>query len=279
MQKQKLSFSHKEGKVEGIYLDAGKNSPLVVIVNGHNGFYNYGMFPYIQQQLQANGISSYSFNFSHGGVKGDGDYFEDLFNYEQNCMRLETEDLLAVLESGAGMIRSHNKKILFAHSLGGVPTIFGAKKAMERHLKIDGMILVSTVKTLNFWSAETLKEWATNGVVFKKNNRTQQELPQGFEFLQEVLASETTWNVERAMRSLDLPILIIHGEKDESVSPEHGQSLYDFIKDTNSKASFQLIPEATHTFNTKHPFTGPSPQVDKLIEITTAWINKLPVHS
>src|SRR6476619_7660133 len=96
MEKQKLFFEHPEGIVEGIYLNAGKNSNLVIIVNGHNGFYNYGMFPYIQEKLFSGGISSYSFNFSHGGVKGDSDYFEDLQGYEQNCMRLETADVVSI---------------------------------------------------------------------------------------------------------------------------------------------------------------------------------------
>jgi uncharacterized protein len=275
MNREKLVFQHLGGTVEGIYLNAGDNSPLVIIINGHNGFYNYGMFPYIQQQLSGNGISSYSFNFSHGGVKGDADYFEDLEKYEQNCMRLETEDLLCVLTGMSGQLQRHSKTVFLAHSLGGVPTIFGAKKALEQQLKIDGIILVSTVKTLNFWPPEMIKEWAANGVIFKKNNRTNQELPQGFEFLQEVLASEDTWNVERAIRSLQLPILIVHGEKDESVPPEHGRSLFASIKQANSNASLKIIPDATHTFNTKHPFAGPSKQLDDLISTTSYWIKKL----
>ena len=274
MNQEKLSFQHEQGIVDGIYLNAGENSPLVIIINGHNGFYNYGMFPYIQQQLFGNGISSYSFNFSHGGVKGDSDYFEDLEKYEQNCMRLETEDLLSVLAGIPGK-SNHSKTVLFAHSLGGVPTIFGAKKALEQEIKIDGVILVSTVKTLNFWPVDMIKEWATNGVVFKKNNRTQQELPQGFEFLQEVLSSEDTWNVERAIKSLPLPILIIHGEKDESIPVEHGRSLFEWIRHTNANASLEIIPDATHTFNTKHPFVSPSKEVDKLIKISSEWTFKV----
>ncbi|MEO6637878.1 MAG: hypothetical protein ABIN25_06355, partial [Ginsengibacter sp.] len=89
MQKQKISFIHKDGIVEGIYMPSEIDARLVIIINGHNGFYNYGMFPHIQESLADNNIASYSFNFSHGGVKGDGDYFEDLKKYEKNCMRLE----------------------------------------------------------------------------------------------------------------------------------------------------------------------------------------------
>ncbi|MEP6615409.1 MAG: alpha/beta fold hydrolase [Ginsengibacter sp.] len=273
MEKVKLSFQHEEGKVDGIYVNPGANSPLVIIINGHNGFYNYGMFPYIQEQLYLNGIASYSFNFSHGGIQGDGDYFEDLHLYEQNCMRLETEDVLSILTGD--FIAKHPKIVLFAHSLGGVPAIFGAKHAIEEHLKVDGIILVSTVKTLRFWPATDLKVWAAAGVLYKRNNRTGQELPQGFELLQEVMASDTKWNVQQSIISLRLPILIIHGANDEAVSVDHGRSLFEWIKDSNKNTSLEIIPNATHTYNTKHPFYGPTEEVNALINVATQWINHL----
>src|SRR5215218_7085283 len=112
MKKEKVSFQHLQGNVEGIYIDAGSNSPLVIIINGHNGFYNYGMFPYIQQKLFENSISTYSFNFSHGGVIGDADVFEDLEKYERNCMRLETEDVLGVLHNLSKEFKHHQKIFL-----------------------------------------------------------------------------------------------------------------------------------------------------------------------
>ena len=283
MNRKKISFKHKQrgsnslsyvSTVEGIYISAGIGSPLVIIINGHNGFYNYGMFPYIQQILFENGISSYSFNFSHGGVIGDADFFEDLERYEKNCMRLEVEDLMAVLHN-LNEFDDHSKLVLLSHSLGGVPAIFGAKKAMDEKIKIDGLILVSSIKTLYFWPPEMIKEWATNGVYFKKNNRTKQELPQGFEFLQEVIKSETTWNVEREIKSLIIPILIIHGENDEAVPLEHGRSLYEWIKETNPHASLKIIPEATHTYNTKHPFDMASKELEDMINVATGWIKSL----
>jgi Dipeptidyl aminopeptidases/acylaminoacyl-peptidases len=272
MEKEKIILQHSNGTVEGIYLNAGNSSPLVIIVNGHNGFYNYGMFPYIQQKLFKNGIASYSFNFSHGGVTGDADYFEDLEKYERNCMRLETEDLLCVLHNINNNFKGHSQIFLFAHSLGGVPTIFGAKKSIEGNIKINGIILVSTVKTLNFWPTEMIREWASAGVYYKKNNRTKQELPQGFEFLQEILSCEKNWNVKKGIESLDIPILIIHGGNDEAVPVEHGETLFSWIKDINANAQLKIIPTATHTYNTKHPFEKSSNELEILIKTMVEWI-------
>jgi pimeloyl-ACP methyl ester carboxylesterase len=164
---------------------------------------------------------------------------------------------------------------LFAHSLGGVPSIFGANKAIHENIKIDGLILVSTIKTLDFWPPAMLKEWATAGVYFKKNNRTKQDLPLGFELLQEILKCETHWNVKHAIQSLDIPILIIHGASDEAVPVNHAEDLFSWIKDSNNNAQLKIIPDATHIFNTKHPFENTSKELEELLITTINWIKNI----
>lgn len=275
--KKKIILDHPNGTVEGVYYTAGNFAPLVIIVNGHNGFYNYGMFPFMQEKLFESGISSFSFNFSHGGITGDNDYFDDLEKYEKNCMRLETEDLLCVFDNLPHRFDKYSKLILLAHSLGGVPLLFGAKEALGRKVNIAGIILISAVKTLNFWPAGMLKEWAFAGVFYKKNNRTGQDLPQGFEFLQEIIHSETSWNVGQAIKSLQVPVLIIHGDCDESVPMEHGRSLFEWSRSVNPRAEFRPVPNATHTYNTKHPFEGPSAELIVMLETVTRWINRVPL--
>jgi len=256
-------------QIEGLYADAGYTSPLAIIVNG---FYNYGMFPYIQQVLLENGISSYSFNFSHGGVKGDADFFEELEKYEKNCTRLEVEDILCVLKNLPVYFDRHPIIFLLSHSLGGIPAIFAGKTASEQQINISGLILLNSVSSLDFWPAEMMKEWERNGVYYKKNNRTKQELPLGREFLEEILQCNENWNVEKEIKLLPFPVLIIHGDNDEAVPLEHGLSLFEWSRDSNSDATLKIIRGATHTFNTKHPFDGPTTQADEMIKTVIEWI-------
>jgi esterase/lipase len=276
MNQKEISFTHENGIVEGIYLNAGTNSPLVIIINGHNGFYNYGMFPYLQEALALHNISSYSFNFSHGGIKGDADYFEDLINYEKNCMRLEIEDVMCILHNlQPGKFEKHASLYLLAHSLGGVPLIFSAKKAQDENTVINGIVLVSTVKQLDFWPGEMVDEWKQNKVYYKKNNRTKQMLPQGEEFLNEVLQSDSIWNVENEIKKLRQPILILHGENDEAIPEKHGRYLFDWVHPVNKKSFLKIIPGATHTYNTKHPFEGTTPQLEEMINSVVMFIRSL----
>ncbi len=275
MPDQKLSFTHSNGQIDGVYINAGEDTPLVIIANGHNGFYNYGMFPYIQQSFLLAGISSYSFNYSHGGVIGDSDYFSDLEKYEQNCIRLEKEDILcAVHNFESGQYSKHNKIFLFTHSLGGAPTIFATKEIELSTFNLSGIILVSTVKTLDFWGKTMIDKWKETGVYLKKNNRTNQELPLGKEFLDEVINCEDEWSIEKAIKQLHRPIFILHGKMDEAVAMESSLSLYEWSKNNNPKNKLEIIKDATHTFNTKHPFAGPSVMLNNMIAASISWIQE-----
>lgn len=275
MQSSKISFSHSNGTIEGVYINAGDNTPLIIIANGHNGFYNYGMFPYIQSKLGESGVSSYSFNYSHGGVKGDEDFFSELEKYEKNCMRLEKEDILCALENLQSDDYKHHSSIsIFTHSLGGVPTIFATVEAQELKLKLNSIILTATIKTLDVWGDTMMKKWQEDGVYLMKNKRTNQDLPQGYEFLQEVLKSNTDWNVETAIKKIQLPTLIVHGEKDEAVPVEHSKTLFEWVQGNNPQNELNIITDATHNFNTKHPFEGTSPELDNMVLVCVDWVKK-----
>jgi hypothetical protein len=271
--KKTRHLSCQNGLLEGVYINAGKNTALVIIANGHNGFYNYGMFPHIQEKLFEKGISSFSFNYSHGGVEGDNDLFTRLDLYEKNCMRLEKEDILFVLKNAhGGQFGEHNAVFILTHSLGGVPTVFAARESSGTAWAADGIILVSAVSKLNFWPETTISQWKETGVYPIRNNRTQQELPQGPEFLSEILAADGEWNVEQAVRSLTIPICVLHAADDEAVPLIHGTSLYDWCGKNNPANHFESIAGAGHTFNTRHPFAGPTPELEELIGAANKWI-------
>jgi predicted alpha/beta hydrolase family esterase len=274
--KKRANFNFNHGVVMGVYVyplhDSG---PLVVIVNGHNGFYAYGMFPYIQDALAEKGISSYSFNFSHGGVKDDEDYFTDLTAYEKNCMRLEQLDLLEVLRNldGSGISKPQKGGVfLLSHSLGSVPLLFGAHEALRSGVEIAGAIMMAPLKTLDVFPKSMMDEWEKTGVYYMKNNRTGQALPQGPEFLSEIKASTTTWNVERAIKETPLRYLLVHGAEDKDVPIEHSEALKQWAEEAEYDVTLRVIQKAGHTFNTSHPFKCKTPELDVAIETIQDWI-------
>lgn len=273
--KAKIDFSFPHGTVEGMYVHApDKTSPLVIITNGHNGFYNYGMFPYIQESLADSGIASYSYNFSHGGVRNGDDVFEDLEAYQQNCMRLERLDLIEILRAlGKSPLPTPARDLyLLSHSLGSIPTLFAAMDTLGAGIPVHGIIFIAPIRTLDVFPEEMMREWKKTGIYYMKNNRTGQMLPQGAEFLREILESETDWNVEHAIKSTRTAYLMVHGAEDKDVPVEHSESLVRWAKDAGITAELRIVPAAGHTFNTKHPFQGTTTQLDEALRIVREWI-------
>lgn len=269
--KTTIAIDLPHGRIEGILQAPEQAADLVIITNGHNGFYSYGMFPWIQDQLEQAGIGSYSYNFSHGGTIGDGDTFDDLEAYSRNCMRLETADLMGVALHMRKRFPSQRLWLL-SHSMGSVPTVFGALELRQMGIPIHGMILLSPVSRLDFWPEELLDRWAESGTITMFNRRTGQDLPHGPEFLAEIRQSSTRWNMERALHQLDVPLLVIHGEEDEAVSPDHGRSLVSWAREAGQAARLQIIPETGHTFGTRHPFEGPDRATETMIQVVVDQI-------
>ncbi len=259
-----LTFPFPHGEVEGLWYGAESAGDLVVITNGHNGFYSYGMFPWIQQQLAAAGIASFSYNFSHGGTEGDGDFFTDLEAYGRNCLRLETADLVSVVHEL--MDRFPEKRIwLLSHSMGSIPTIFGALALRDQRVPLAGMILLAPVSQVDFWPRELIDQWARTGTITMFNRRTGQDLPHGPEWLSEIQAAGDKWNMEQAVKRLEFPVLVIHGEEDEAVAPIHGERLVAWSNKTGQTSRLFLISGTGHTFGTRHPFDGPAAATEEMI--------------
>ncbi len=254
---QIFTFPFTHGQVEGQWCGSEDARDLVIVTNGHNGFYSYGMFPWIQQQLADAGIASFSYNFSHGGTEGDGDVFTNLDAYGRNCLRLETADLVGVVQ--ALVDRYPDKRIwLLSHSMGSIPTVFGAIELQKMHVPLAGLILLSPVSRVDFWPEELIEKWAKTGTITMFNRRTGQDLPHGPEWLSEIQSAEDKWNMELAVKRIELPLLVIHGEEDEAVAPSHGERLVTWSKETGHASSILKIPGTGHTFGTKHPFEGPA---------------------
>lgn len=269
--KTTLTIDLPHGKVEGILQCPETAMDLAVISNGHNGFYSYGMFPWIQDQLDQAGIGSFSYNFSHGGTIGAGDTFDDLEAYSRNCMRLETTDLVGVVLHLRKRYPAQRLWLL-SHSMGSVPTIFGALELRQMDIPLAGMILLSPVSRLDFWPVDLIDRWAETGTITMFNRRTGQDLPHGPELLAEIRQASTKWNMERALHQLDVPLLVIHGEEDEAVSPDHGHALVSWALAAGMPAQIRIIPETGHTFGTRHPFEGPDRATEVMIQAVTDQI-------
>lgn len=274
MESEVFEIASPNGTLRGRKIIVSSSAPLVLLACGHNGFYHYGMFPTLQDGFAQQGISSVAFNYSHCGITDDGDVFNDLDAYSKNCRRLEAEDLVFMLQQiqQNSSFGSPKQTYLLGHSMGGFSAGFAAKMAEESGLHLSGLGFLCSLKTLDIRTKEVMDEWKKNGMYYRLNPRTNQNLPQGEEFLNETLLSDTLWNLELALEQLDLPIFVAHAVDDESVPFEHGRSIFSWIYKNNSLNGFLPIPKAGHTLNTVHPVKRDSEELQFFIANFCSWI-------
>ncbi len=247
------------------YDEAGKNSPLLIIIHGFKGFKDWGFFPYLTKELNLQGISTLKFNFSHNGVGSDLLNFNELDKFKFNSLSQEVFELESIFNFviNSKQFSNINKdRISFlGHSRGAYSTIVAGNK-----LDIHKAISLAGISSLPKVPSKQEKEWRKNTEYLIENSRTKQMMPLGTFLLEDLLSKSGFF--EESIKSFDKPLLIIHGEEDPTVPLESGLSLNKKVK--NSK--IEIIKDADHVFNIKHPFNGTSLELDQAIKRVVSFL-------
>ena len=96
-------------------------------------------------------------------------------------------------------------------------------------------------------------------MVIIENGRTNQQMPLYESFYKDFKKNSENYSVKEATQKLNqanIPQLIIHGAKDQSVTPQDAQDIFEWSNSTtsqNQNAKLALIEDADHTYNTQHP--------------------------
>ena len=234
----------------------GKRKPLIIYAHGFNGFKEWGNFNLIADQFVATGFVFVKFNFSHNGTTPDHPTeFVDLEAYGRNNYTMQLDDLEKIIDWCLDEKHHYNEEIdaekvyLIGHSLGGGLVLL---KAAEDS-RVKGVVTwasVSECKTpWGNWSAEKLEAWKIDGFAFTTNSRTKQEMPLYFQLFENYQQHTERLDIQRAIKSLKIPLLVCHGTNDESVPVEKAYQLSKW-----QPAAELFLVDSDHVFGRKHPW-------------------------
>ena len=232
--------------------------PAVVVCHGFKGFMEWGFFPHLGTLLAERGFVAVRFNLSGSGMRPGGDRVDDPGAFRANTHSREVEDLLAVLAATGTEIASGQVDTarigLLGHSRGGGNAILAAAREPER---VKALVTWASVADFDRYSPDQKEAWRRDGELPVVNARTGQQLALGLGLLEDLEAHRAELDIGGAAAAghRRAPWLIIHGGGDESVPAVEGERLADRAA---PPAELLLIPEADHTFGSRHPFTGPS---------------------
>ena len=240
----------------------------IVYVHGFKGFKDWGFVPYIGDYLSGKGFLVLTFNFSHNGIGDNPTEFTEMKKFAQNTFSREIRELCEVIDAVYGGVFGPVKNPpigILGHSRGGGIALL--TNACRRN--VAATAVWSSVKTLNRYSDDQKRKWRADSYLEVVNARTGQVMNLNVSLLDDLeMHHDELLNVEKAVRNMQRPLLVVHGENDESVPADEGKQIHQWCG--SSDKYLMLVPETGHTFDAVHPFTGSNAKLDSVLE-KTAW--------
>lgn len=240
---------------DAVYASTGQPKPVVIFTHGFKGFKDWGHFNLLAQYFARRGFVFIKFNFAYNGTTiEDFSDVHDLEAFGKNNFCLELDDLKALID----LVQSAESPLpqkemdaeqlyLIGHSRGGGSVIL--KAAEDARVKA-----VATWAAVNKfdqrWDELENDKWKREGVQWVTNARTGQRMPLYYQIVENYLANKQRLEIPRVIRNMQQPLLILHGEADETLPTQMAHDLQTWKPD----AELHLLPGADHSFGGKHPY-------------------------
>jgi dipeptidyl aminopeptidase/acylaminoacyl peptidase len=244
----------------------------IVLVHGFKGFKDWGYAPYFGNYFASSGYFVITFNFSHNGIGENKFEFTELEKFANNTLSREISELEDVVNAYNNNFFgevSESKIGLVGHSRGGAIALLTASK-------IENLKAISTwasVSTFDRYSKRQKEIWKKKGYFSVMNMRTNQEMRLNISLLLDLEANKNgSLNIEKAVKNLKMPLLIIHGKEDLAVKISEAEDLYNWSNKENSELVF--IENTGHTFGCVHPFEGTNLKFEEVLSKTKEFFEK-----
>jgi pimeloyl-ACP methyl ester carboxylesterase len=245
----------------------------LIFVHGFKGFKDWGFNPYLAEYFAKNNFFVITFNFSLNGVGESLTEFDELDKFAQNSFSREVEELNFLISSYRngffGEIDNENKIGLLGHSRGGAVSLLTATSNDE----ISAVATWSAIAKLDRYSDRQKKEWEEKGYFEVLNTRTNQMMRMNYSFLQDIETNiDGKLNLQKAVRELNKPLFIAHGDQDLAVPIDEANLIYSWAD--KSQTELYIVHNTGHTFNVQHPFAGTNDKFEKLLNETNKFFIK-----
>ena len=272
-----LEGKHQKPIVTDVYFQPTQQpKPIVIFCHGYKGFKDWGAWDLVAEKFAEAGFFFIKFNFSHnGGTAEDPIDFPDLDAFAQDNFSKQLDDLQSVIDWITTTKQFHaNADVqnlnLIGHSRGGGIVIIKA----EEEPQIKKVITWNGVSDFGsrFPKSEDLQKWKDDKFYYVTNGRTKQEMPHHIQFYEDFLANEERFKIERAVKNLKKPYLIIHAEDDPTVNISEAKQLQQW----NKRSELYKLPGSDHVFETKQPWQQKSlsSDLEKVTEKTIQFIQQ-----
>lgn len=220
-----------------------KARALVVVVHGFQAFKDWGFFPWLSERLAAEELAAVRFNMSRSGIGDDPETIDRLDLLAGDTYSAQLHDLVDVCR----YVRSRFRGLplfLLGHSRGGGVALLAAREIRG----LAGIVTWSAISRANGWGGVDVS---------------------GKAVLADFEAHRKRLDILDSAARLRVPLLSIHGGRDESVPVENSREIVARARD----ASLVVIQSASHTFNAIHPLIHVPRELEMAAAVTTHFVS------
>jgi pimeloyl-ACP methyl ester carboxylesterase len=251
---------------------------LIIIAPGFLGFKDWGFFPFLAERLCLADFATLAFNHALCGVRDNPLEITDAQAFSKNSTSQELKDWDLVLDSVLSGRLPHADKIrlssfgVVGHSRGGSYGILMANRVPQ----IQSVVAWGAIHTFQRYDEETQRQWKAAGAWEVARDLSGKKLFLGLQALDALERNHDRLDVLRAIRSVNIPVLFVHGRDDKRVKLAEAQALWRCANPHLSR--LHIIEAAGHTFRTQHPVAKPSEPLLEAVNETVRWFQRtLPV--
>jgi pimeloyl-ACP methyl ester carboxylesterase len=245
-----MQFTIKSG--EGLDIRGDFQAPqhpraLVLVIHGFKGFKDWGFFPWLSEYLCYSGSAICRFNMSRSGIGDRSESFDRLDLFAGDTYSIQLADLATVTRYAQSRYPGL-PTFLLGHSRGGGVAILGAFDVPA----LSGVVTWSSIGHADRWDDETKRKWHADGFLDVVNTRTKQVMRMSPSILDDYERNAARLDIQGAIGRIDVPMLMLHGGRDESVPADESRALAKRAREAN----LVVIGEASHTYNAIHPLVN-----------------------
>lgn len=237
---------------------------LVVIVHGFKGFMDWGFFPWLAERFFRSRLAVCRFNMSRSGIGEDSESFDRLDLFAGDTYSTQVSDLLTVVRYAQEQV-PELPTFLLGHSRGGGVALLAAQDVP----RLEGVATWSAISRADRWDEATKEQWRRDGYREEINARTKQVMRMSPAILDDFDANHERLNILAAAERLTVPLLVMHGGRDESVPVAEASQIYERASD----ASLMIIENAGHTYNAIHPLIHVPHELSMAAHVTSHFFN------
>jgi dienelactone hydrolase len=254
MKTEKVIFKNSKGmKIVGILqTPEGKGQfPAVIICHGFKGVKQQEHMTRIAEDLAKGGFVALRFDFTNGLGESEG----DMYNL---TVTGELDDLNSAIDF-VKSLKYVNKNIgITGASLGGFDCLLIASERSDVKCMVGLSSLFHFSKSKGM--EERIKEAKEKGYAVVKSATFNKTFKISKQFFDDALG----YDIESAVKKIKCPVLIIHGEKDESISLQEAKALYSSLA---CEKDLKIIKNAPHTYKK-------DPELGEVSKETVNWFKR-----